>query len=100
MIDPDPADDVTFTCRSVGTNGRAVVTVRGSEGAATGKVKVQVLRGSKVVKRYRAITLDGAGKVTLRLPRGAKGLRKLTVRYAGDASYAAAGRTVRFRIKR
>ncbi|GAB2885720.1 hypothetical protein [Nocardioides pacificus] len=79
--------------------GRAVVTVRGSEGAATGKVKVQVLRGSKVVKRYAA-TLNRAGKVTLRLPSGAKGPRRLTVRYAGDASYTAVGRTVRFRIKR
>lgn len=80
--------------------GKATIAVSGRQGAATGKVRVQVLRQKKVVKRLGVVTLNRAGKVTVTLPRGARGWRILKVSYLGDTGYTAITKSVRFRIKK
>ena len=79
--------------------GRAVLTVKGSKGAATGKVKVQVLKGKKVVKKFRTASLK-KGKLTIALPKRAKGTYKVKVTYAGNASYKAASTAKAFKIRK
>lgn len=79
--------------------GRAVLTVKGSKGAATGKVKVQVLKGKKVVKNLGAKSLK-KGKLTVALPKRPKGTYKVKVTYVGNTSYKAASTAKAFKVRK
>ncbi|WP_244929732.1 Ig-like domain repeat protein [Nocardioides sp. W7] len=79
--------------------GRAVITVKGSKGAATGKVKVQILKGKKVVKNLGAKALKN-GKLTVTLPKRAKGTYKVKVTYAGSTAYKSASKTKAFKVRK
>lgn len=79
--------------------GRAVLTVKGSKGAATGKVKVQVLKGKKVVKNLGAKSLK-KGKLTVALPKRPKGTYKVKVTYVGNTSYQAASTAKAFKVRK
>jgi len=80
--------------------GKATVTVTVPKGlaAATGKATVTVTKGS--VKKPLTVTLK-SGKATVTLPKLAKGTWKVSVKYAGSTTYAAAsGTTAKVVVKK
>ncbi|WP_029292186.1 Ig-like domain-containing protein [Cellulomonas sp. HZM] len=80
--------------------GKATVTVTAPKGLATasGKVTVTLTKGSKKV--VKTVTLR-SGKATVALPKLAKGTWKVSARYAGSTTYAAASATtVKIAVKK
>lgn len=80
--------------------GKATVTVTTVKGLAkaTGKVTVTIKKGKKSVKAKGTVK---AGKATVTLPKLAKGTWKVTVKYAGTTTYAAANaKAVKVKVKK
>ncbi|MCR1785906.1 hypothetical protein KVF89_25450 [Nocardioides carbamazepini] len=75
---------------------RVDVASAAGQAAATGRVKVVLKKGA--AKRRAKATLTGGG-AKVRLPRLAKGVWKVTVRYLGDATHPAAAATYRLRVR-
>lgn len=80
--------------------GRTVVTVRGSKGAASGKVRVQVLKGKKVVRGLGVKTLRKNGKVAVVLPKRARGTYRVKVTYTGNKVYKKAVKAKAFKVRK
>jgi hypothetical protein len=104
---PDPTPDTKVKAKvqtklakrpTRARKGRLVVTVRGSEGRATGRVVVKVKRGKKTVKTLR-VRLKKAGKASVRLPKGKRGAWRAVVQYRGDDTYKKARKVVKYRIR-
>ncbi len=83
--------------------GSVTVAVAGGRYAATGQVTLTYkggkLKGRKV-KLNKSVALAADGTVTVKLPKSAKGKRKLTVSYAGDALHQASTTTVTVKVKK
>ena len=96
---PARASSVTTARTKVSKKKVATVSVgvKGSRGTATGKVKVTVKKGKKVVKRS-TVTLR-KGKAAVRTKRLAKGRYSVTVSYAGSSAYKASSRKTTFRVR-
>ncbi len=79
--------------------GRAAIVVKGKRGVATGKVRVQVLKGKKVVKNLGQKKLR-KGKVVVALPKRPKGTYKVKVTYTGNTKYKAAAKAKAFKVRK
>ncbi|KRF18842.1 hypothetical protein ASG90_02805 [Nocardioides sp. Soil797] len=80
--------------------GKATVSIKTVAGwkAAQGKVKVALKKG-KATKQVNG-KLNKAGKVTVKLPKLAKGTWTITAKYAGDKSYKVAKKVAKVKIKK
>ena len=76
---------------------KVTVSVKGSRGTATGKVKVTVKKGKKVVKKS-TLTLR-KGKASVKTKRLKKGRYAVTVSYVGSSAYKASKRKSTFRVR-
>ncbi|TCI96352.1 Ig-like domain repeat protein [Aeromicrobium sp. IC_218] len=76
------------------TRPRVAIAVSATGVRPTGTVQVRV--NGKLVERAR---LGRDGRVTVRLGRQSKGLKRVTVSYAGGKNFTTSSRTVRFRVR-
>ncbi|WP_407643317.1 Ig-like domain repeat protein [Cellulomonas rhizosphaerae] len=80
--------------------GKATVTVTVPKGLATATGKVKVTLSSGSLKATETFTLK-SGKATFTLPKLPKGTWKVTVKYVGSTTYAAASATtVKIEVKK
>ena len=96
---PTKASSTTTVKTTVSKKKVATVSVgvKGSRGTATGKVKVTVKKGKKVVKSS-TLTLR-KGKAAVKTKRLKKGRYGVTVSYAGSSAYKASSRKAAFRVR-
>ncbi|MEI2714622.1 MAG: hypothetical protein V9G04_15330 [Nocardioides sp.] len=81
-----------------GKAGKAVLRVRGSAGAVTGKAKVAIGRNGKVITK-RKVTLKAGGKAVVRLPKGKRGKWRIVARYQGSDVYKRAKAVKKYRVR-